>query len=244
MNPLTQIRNTQKASKFEVSQGLSEDASWHARYKHSAYVFAGGLPYDLTEGDVLAIFAQYGELIDVNLVKDKDTGKPRGFAFVAYEDQRSTTLAVDNLSGARITGRIIRVEHVDSYKRKKAEVEGRQPSPDSDEDAAQPRLPHPREGSREADRRSRGPSGGQHMPPGTSDGTAPWMNSNSIVSMLAEGAAPRATTQPGVPVQDVSKPHKASKSSKHKKQHNVSKKKSKDKKAERSSRQVSPYRGG
>lgn len=180
MNPLTQIRNTQKASKFEVAQGLSEGASWHARYKHSAYVFAGGLPYDLTEGDVLAIFAQYGELIDVNLVKDKDTGephswfqscatshpasnrspaatipllhqtlcryfplnfcmrkqfllhrlnaawqcagKPRGFAFVAYEDQRSTTLAVDNLSGTRITGRIIRVEHVDSYKRKKAEA--------------------------------------------------------------------------------------------------------------------------
>lgn len=80
MNPLTQIRNTQKASKFEVAQGLSEDASWHARYKHSAYVFAGGIPYDLTEGDVLAIFAQYGELIDVNLVKDKDTGKAGSWA--------------------------------------------------------------------------------------------------------------------------------------------------------------------
>ena len=49
-------------------------------------------------------------------------GTPRGFAFVAYEDQRSTTLAVDNLSGARVTGRTIRVEHVDNYKRKKAEV--------------------------------------------------------------------------------------------------------------------------
>lgn len=46
------------------------------RYKHSAYIFAGGLPYDLTEGDVLAIFSQYGELVDVNLVKDKDTGAP------------------------------------------------------------------------------------------------------------------------------------------------------------------------
>ena len=49
-------------------------------------------------------------------------GKKRGFAFIAYEDQRSTTLAVDNLSGARIAGRTIRVEHVDNYKRKKAEV--------------------------------------------------------------------------------------------------------------------------
>lgn len=56
-------------------------------------------------------------------------GKKRGFAFVAYEDQRSTTLAVDNLSGARITGRTIRVEHVDNYKRKKAEVAPPSPPP-------------------------------------------------------------------------------------------------------------------
>ena len=55
-------------------------------------------------------------------MKDKDTGKPRGFGFLAYEDQRSTVLAVDNLSGARVAGRIIRVEHVDNYKRKRAEV--------------------------------------------------------------------------------------------------------------------------
>lgn len=74
MNPLTQIKNTQKASKYEIAQGFSESASWHARFKDSAYIFAGGLPFDLTEGDLLAIFAQYGELVDINLVKDKDTG--------------------------------------------------------------------------------------------------------------------------------------------------------------------------
>lgn len=45
-----------------------------------------------------------------------------GFAFVAYEDQRSTVLAVDNLSGAKVAHRTIRVEHVDNYRRKKAEV--------------------------------------------------------------------------------------------------------------------------
>ena len=69
MNPLTQIKNTQKASKYEIAAGLSEAASWHAKFKHSAYVFAGGLPYELTEGDLLAVFAQYGEIVDVNLVR-------------------------------------------------------------------------------------------------------------------------------------------------------------------------------
>ena len=124
MNPLTQIKNTQKISKQEILQGVPESASWHARYKHSAYVFAGGLPFDLTEGDVLTVFAQYGELVDVHNVKDRDTGKYRGFSFLAYEDQRSTVLAVDNLNGATVGGRTVRVEHVDNYKKKKAEVGG------------------------------------------------------------------------------------------------------------------------
>ncbi len=54
--------------------------------------------------------------------RDKETGKSRGFAFLAYEDQRSTVLAVDNLSGARVAGRVIKVDHVDNYKIKRAEV--------------------------------------------------------------------------------------------------------------------------
>lgn len=53
---------------------------------------------------------QYGEIVDVNLVREEETGKSKGFAFVAYEDQRSTNLAVDNLNGAQILGRTIRVE--------------------------------------------------------------------------------------------------------------------------------------
>lgn len=187
MNPLTQIRNTQKASKFEVAQGLSEKASWHARYAHSAYIFAGGLPFDLSEGDILAIFAQYGELTDVNVVKDRDTGKSRGFAFVAYEDQRSTTLAVDNLSGTRVTGRIIRVEHVDNYKRKKAEVEGREASPDTDRES--PRTAAPPTQFNDASNPDAA-SGRRDAPDDPiSSSNAPWMNSNSIVSMLAESAA-------------------------------------------------------
>ena len=108
MNPLTQIKNTQKATLSEVRQGLSDSASWHAKFANSAYVFAGGLSFDLTEGDVLAVFSQYGEFVDVNLVRHEETVKSRGFAFVCYEDQRSTVLAVDNLNGATVLGRTSR----------------------------------------------------------------------------------------------------------------------------------------
>lgn len=45
---------------------------------------------------------RYGEIVNVNLVRDKKTGKPKGFCFLCYEDQRSTILAVDNLNGIKV----------------------------------------------------------------------------------------------------------------------------------------------
>lgn len=90
--------------------------SWHAAYRHSAYIFCGGLPFDLTEGDLIVVFSQFGEIVDVNMPRDPTTGKPRGFAFLAYEDQRSTVLAVDNFNGATLLNRTIRVDHCSNYK--------------------------------------------------------------------------------------------------------------------------------
>ena len=51
----------------------------------------------------LHILYRYGRVVDLNRIYDKKTGEPRGFAFIAYEDQRSTTLAVDNLNGATVS---------------------------------------------------------------------------------------------------------------------------------------------
>jgi len=47
-------------------------------------------------------YFRYGKVSDVNLARDKDTGKSKGFAFLAYEDQRSTILAVDNFNGIKV----------------------------------------------------------------------------------------------------------------------------------------------
>mgnify|MGYP000028739778 FL=1 len=58
MNPLTQVKNTQKITAREAALGLSDAASWHAKYSDSAYVYAGNFAFDLTEGDLLAVFAQ------------------------------------------------------------------------------------------------------------------------------------------------------------------------------------------
>lgn len=65
-------------------------------------------------------YYRYGEILDVNLPRDKDTGKQRGFGFLMYEDQRSTVLAVDNLNGAKVLDRTLRVDHVRDYKQQKS----------------------------------------------------------------------------------------------------------------------------
>lgn len=96
--------------------GLSASASWHHMYKDSSWIFIGGLNFDLTEGDIICVFSQFGEVVNINLVREKKTGKSRGFAFLCYEDQRSTILAVDNLNGIKLVGRTIRVDHVAEYK--------------------------------------------------------------------------------------------------------------------------------
>jgi RNA-binding motif X-linked protein 2 len=59
--------------------------------------------------------------MNLDMPRDKQTGKTRGFAFLQYEDQRSTVLAVDNLNGAKVLGRVLRVDHTHKPKPKKDE---------------------------------------------------------------------------------------------------------------------------
>lgn len=105
MNPLTNVKNLAKINERELALGIAGNTSksWHQKYKSSAWIFAGGLPYDLTEGDIICVFSQYGEVVNINLIRDHKTGKSKGFCFLCYEDQRSTILAVDNLNGIKVS---------------------------------------------------------------------------------------------------------------------------------------------
>ncbi|OWZ36246.1 RNA-binding domain-containing protein, X-linked 2 [Cryptococcus neoformans c45] len=108
------IREINRINERELELGVK--GSWHDEYKESAYIYVGGLPFELTEGDLITIFSQWGEIMDVNLVRDKETGKSRGFGFLMYEDQRSTVLAVDNMNGTQIIGRTLKVDHTRNYR--------------------------------------------------------------------------------------------------------------------------------
>mmetsp|Transcript_15042 Transcript_15042/g.30702 ORF Transcript_15042/g.30702 Transcript_15042/m.30702 type:complete len:240 (-) Transcript_15042:204-923(-) len=111
------INEIQRINALELEKNLTHtSASWHTKYEDSAWVYAGNLPLQLTEGDIICILSQFGEIEDINLVRDKDSGKSRGFAFVKYEDARSCVLAVDNFTGAEVLGRTLRVDHVERYR--------------------------------------------------------------------------------------------------------------------------------
>ena len=130
MNVISEI---QRINQLELSKGLTHtSASWHTKYANSAWINVGSLPLHLTEGDIICIFSQYGEIDDIHLVRDTDTGKSRGFAFVKYEDARSCVLAVDNLCGCVVLGRTLRVDHVERYRLPKHVQEKEEQSGDND----------------------------------------------------------------------------------------------------------------
>ncbi|KAL9081952.1 MAG: hypothetical protein Q9159_006869 [Coniocarpon cinnabarinum] len=117
---MNQIRSVQALNQRELDAVTPPSASWHTDHRNSAFIYIGGLDARLSEGDVIVIFSQYGQPNYLNLPRDKETGKPRGFAFLRYADQRSTDLAVDNLGGADVLGRKLRVDHCE-YKVREGE---------------------------------------------------------------------------------------------------------------------------
>ncbi len=111
------INEILRINNLELEKGLTyTSGSWHSQYRNSSWVYAGNLPLNLTEGDVICILSQYGEIDDIHLVRDGDTGKSKGFAFVKYTDARSAVLSVDNFTGSMVLGRTLRVDHVENYR--------------------------------------------------------------------------------------------------------------------------------
>ena len=72
-------------------------------------ICVGNLSYDATEDDLRQAFSQYGTVSTVNIVKDRETGRPRGFAFIEMPDGKEAANAIKELNLSRISGRSITV---------------------------------------------------------------------------------------------------------------------------------------
>jgi RNA recognition motif-containing protein len=72
-------------------------------------IFVGNLSFQTTQDELHAAFAQFGNVDRVNIVTDRDTGQPRGFAFVEMPDQQEAENAIQQLNGAEMNGRALNV---------------------------------------------------------------------------------------------------------------------------------------
>jgi cold-inducible RNA-binding protein len=72
-------------------------------------IFVGNLSYQATQADLQAAFEVYGTVERVNLITDRDTGQPRGFAFVEMSDPQAAQAAISHLNGAELHGRTMNV---------------------------------------------------------------------------------------------------------------------------------------
>jgi RNA recognition motif-containing protein len=68
-------------------------------------IYVGNLPFSASEDDVREVFGAYGEVSSVALIKDKVTGKPRGFGFVEMPNNTEAQQAIDELNGRDFKGR-------------------------------------------------------------------------------------------------------------------------------------------
>lgn len=72
-------------------------------------IYCGNLSFQTSQEDVRALFAEHGEVTDVHMVADRDTGRPRGFAFVEMATPEQAAAAIGALDGALVGGRNLKV---------------------------------------------------------------------------------------------------------------------------------------
>ncbi len=84
-------------------------------------IYVGNLPFSATEDELRDLFGEHGTVQSVKIITDRETGRPRGFAFVEMDDNEADA-AIEALDGAEMGGRNIRVNEA---KEKKAPNQGR-----------------------------------------------------------------------------------------------------------------------
>jgi RNA recognition motif-containing protein len=72
-------------------------------------IYVGNLSYDVTETELKNLFAEFGEVTSAKIIEDRDTGRPKGFAFVEMANQAEGEAAITALNEKELKGREIKV---------------------------------------------------------------------------------------------------------------------------------------
>lgn len=72
-------------------------------------MYIGNLSYNVTEDDLKDLFSEFGEVVNVNIIKDKFSGQSKGFGFVEMPNNSEADKAIKALNGNELKGRNIKV---------------------------------------------------------------------------------------------------------------------------------------
>jgi cold-inducible RNA-binding protein len=72
-------------------------------------IFVGNMAFSVTEQELRDLFAPYGVVERINIITDRETGRPRGFGFVEMADDRAAQAAIMGLNGKEVAGRTLNV---------------------------------------------------------------------------------------------------------------------------------------
>jgi len=72
-------------------------------------IYVGNLPYRMTDDELRAVFAPYGEVESAKVIMDRETGRSRGFGFVEMPDGEAAKAAIEALNGTDCKGRTLTV---------------------------------------------------------------------------------------------------------------------------------------
>ena len=72
-------------------------------------MYVGNLSFDTTKEDLESIFAEFGTVTDTHIPQDRESGRPRGFAFVTMDSKEGMNAAIEALDGQEIDGRTVKV---------------------------------------------------------------------------------------------------------------------------------------
>jgi len=72
-------------------------------------LYIGNMSFDTTEDQLRKAFESFGEVSTVNIITDKNTGEPRGFAFVEMSTKSEAIAAISGLNGTEVDGRELKV---------------------------------------------------------------------------------------------------------------------------------------
>ena len=72
-------------------------------------LYVGNLSFNISETDLRTAFEKFGNVVDLHIANDRETGRPRGFAFVTFETEEESKLATEKMNGTELDGRTLTV---------------------------------------------------------------------------------------------------------------------------------------